>query len=152
MLNRNGLLFNRFIKLIEENHEDITGRFMNDLMRNPEVQGYRNLNREQLYEASDLIYREISRWIDKGFSKEKIAERYLKLGRERFSEGIPFSQTQKALVLQKRHLWLFVMEKLDQDHIAYMEALELNNRVTLYFDRAIYYMLRGYENMIFRGV
>ncbi len=146
------LLFNQFMRLVEENHGTITEAFMNDLLRNGETTAYRSSDRGAVYESSDRIYRDLSMWISREYSREKIMERYMKLGRERFEMGIPLPQVLKALVLQRRHLWLFVMDKLYDDATAYMDALQLNNRVTLYFDRAIVYTSMGYMNMIEKNI
>ncbi len=152
MLGKPNLLYNRFVKLVEENHQEITERFMTDLLRNPDTVSYQGLDRNSIYETSDIVYRDLSKWITRDFPKAKIQERYRKLGHDRFNQGLPFSQVQKALVLQKRHLWLYVMDKLYSDLTSYREAVDLNNRVVLYFDRATHYMLQGYEDLMRRGI
>ncbi len=70
------------------------------------------------------------------------------MGKERCDAGIPIEQVLKALMLQRRHLWLFVMNRMYDDKTDYMEALELNNRVTLYFDRAMIAIVRGYMTSV----
>ncbi|MBP7735566.1 MAG: hypothetical protein KA369_06290 [Spirochaetes bacterium] len=142
------ILANKFVKLIEESHEELTEIFMNDLLKHPETDAYKNSDRDDIYRFSDLVYKDLSLWISKEFSKEKIDERYGKMGKERCEAGIPIEQVLKALILQRRHIWLFVMDKMYDDKTDYMEALELNNRVTLYFDRAMIAMARGYMKMI----
>ena len=152
MLGKPNLLYNRFVKLVEENHQEITERFVTDLLRNPDTVSYQGLDRNSIYETSDIVYRDLSKWITRDFPKAKIQERYRKLGHDRFNQGLPFSQVQKALVLQKRHLWLYVMDKLYSDLTSYREAVDLNNRVVLYFDRATHFMLQGYEDLMRRGI
>jgi len=146
MIPKPNILYNRFVRLVEENHQEITEHFMNDLLKNPDTQAYRGLDRGVIYESSDRVYRDLSRWITKEHPKEKIRDHYGSLGRDRYNQGIPYPQVQKALVLQKRHLWLFVMDKLYGDLTSYKEAVDLNNRVVLYFDRATHFMLLGYED------
>lgn len=150
MLKTGDIITNRFVELIEDNHQKITEQYMNDLLKNPDTIAYRNLDRQTVYEAGNRIYRELSKWITKRYPKEEIATYYRKIGRERFEQGIPFSQAARALILQKRHLWLFVMDKLYYDASVYKQAIDLNNRVVLYFDRATFYMLQGYEDMIYK--
>jgi hypothetical protein len=145
MIPKKNILYNRFVRLIEENHQEITERFMNDLLKNPDTRAYANIDRNSIYESSDRVYRDLSRWITKDHPKDVIRDHYMKLGRDRLDQGVPQSQVQKALVLQKRHLWLFVMDKLYGDLTSYKEAVDLNNRVVLFFDRATHYMLQGYE-------
>ena len=144
------ILFNKFVQLIEENHEQLTEIFMNDLLKHPETTAYRGADRDTIYQSSVIMYKDLSMWISREFSKQKIEERYVKLGRERFDMGIPIQQVLKGLILQRRHIWLFVMNRMYDDKTDYMEALELNNRVTLYFDRAILAVLKGYMDMMNR--
>jgi hypothetical protein len=148
IISKKTILLNKFVMLIEESHEELTEIFMNDLFRHPETGAYRNIDRDEVYNFSDLVYKDLSVWISKEFSKEKIEERYGKMGRERFESGIPIEQVMKALVLQRRHIWLFVMDKMYDDKTDLMEAVELNNRVTLYFDRAMIAMVKGYMKMV----
>ncbi len=150
MIRATNILENRFVEIIEENHQAITEQYMNDLLRNPDTVAYRNMDRQKVYEEGDRIYRELSKWIVKQYPKGEIAKYYSKLGREKFDQGVPFSQAQKAMVLQRRHLWLFILNKLYYDASLYKEALDLNNRVVLYFDRAMYHLLEGYESRIYK--
>jgi hypothetical protein len=143
-------LLNRFVKLIEENYAELTEVFMNDLMKHPETTAYRTADRDMIYNAAKVMYKDLSQWISREFSRQKIEERYLKFGKERFEMGIPIQQVMKGLILQRRHIWLFVMNKMYDDKTDYMEALELNNRVTLYFDRAMLAALKGYMEMMNR--
>jgi len=147
IIRNKNILSNRFVQLIEENHQQLTEIFMNDLLKHPETKAYRTADRDAIYQASVVMYKDLSLWVSRSFPKEKIEERYVKCGRERFEMGIPIDQVMKGLILQRRHIWLFVMNRMYDDKTDYMEALELNNRVTLYFDRAMLAALRGYMDM-----
>jgi len=150
IIRNKNILSNRFIQLIEENYQQLTEIFMNDLLKHPETTAYRSADRDEIYQSSVLMYKDLSQWISRSFPKEKIEERYVKLGKDRFDMGIPLQQVMKGLILQRRHIWLFVMNRMYDDKTDYMEALELNNRVTLYFDRAMLASLRGYMDMMNR--
>jgi hypothetical protein len=150
IIRNKNILSNKFVQLIEENYQQLTENFMNDLLKHPETQAYRTADRDEIYQASVLMYKDLSQWISRTFPKEKIEERYNKLGRERYEMGIPLQQVIKGLILQRRHIWLFVMNRMYDDKTDYMEALELNNRVTLYFDRAMLSALKGYMDMMNR--
>jgi hypothetical protein len=150
LIRNKNILSNKFVQLIEENYQQLTEIFMNDLLKHPETTAYRVADRDAIYQSSVIMYKDLSQWISRTFSKEKIEERYVKLGRERFEMGIPLQQVMKGLILQRRHIWLFVMNRMYDDKTDYMEALELNNRVTLYFDRAMLASLKGYMDIMNR--
>jgi hypothetical protein len=150
MLKSDNILANRFVELIEENHQAITEKYMNDLLKNPDTPAYRKLDRHDIYESANRIYRELSKWVVKDYTKKEIDKYYSKLAKERAEQGIPFAQAYKALVLQRRHLWLFIRERLYSDQQLYREALDLINRVVLYFDRATLSLLATYEDLIYK--
>jgi hypothetical protein len=51
-----------------------------------------------------------------------------------------------ALILLKRYLWLEVLsEGFVSSNLELYQVLELNNRVVLYFDRAVYFTIAGYQ-------
>jgi hypothetical protein len=139
------LLANKFVKLVEENHQVIVERYMNDLLKNEKTVAYRNLDKQKIYEIGDNVYRELSQWLSKGLQKQEIENFYEKLGKMRYQQGVPASQVFHALVLLKRHMWLFVKQRLENDITDYKQLIELVNRVLLFFDRAVYHMLSGYE-------
>lgn len=139
------ILSNKFVRLIEENHQVIIEHFMNDVLRNKKTVSYAKLDANDLYEIGSRVYRELSKWIAKDLPKEEVKLYYQKLGMIRRNEGIPASEFFQALVLLKRHLWLFIQGELENEMTDYKQAMEVNNRVVLFFDRAAYYMLTGYE-------
>ena len=141
----NSIIANKFVRLIEENHEEIIEHFMNDVFHNKKTVAYRKLDPQELYEIGSRVYRELSKWVAKDLPKEEVKEYYRKLGKIRMAEGIPASQFFQALVLLKRHMWLFVRRQLENEITDYKQAMEVSDRVVLFFDRAAYYMLIGYE-------
>lgn len=141
----NTIIRNKFVKLIEDHHQEIVEHFMNDLLSNPKTTGYRHFDRQVVYDIGCRVYRELSKWVTKDISKDELDEYYKKLGKMRLKEGIPPSQLFQALVLLKRHMWLFIRQAMENDMADYKQALEVIDRVVLFFDRASYYMLTGYE-------
>ena len=142
----NSIITNKFVRLIEENHQVIIEHFMNDILRNKKTVAYRKLDPEDIYEIGSRVYRELSKWVAKDLPKEEVKGYYKKLGKIRNDEGIPASQFFQALVLLKRHMWLFIRRQLENEMTDYKQAMEVSDRVILFFDRAAYYMLTGYEN------
>jgi hypothetical protein len=144
----NSIITNKFVRLIEENHQQIIEHFMNDVLRNKKTVAYAKLDAHDLYEIGGRVYRELSKWIAKDLPKEEVKAYYHKLGKIRHTEGIPASEFFQALVLLKRHLWLFIRTQLENEFTDYKQAMEVSNRIVLFFDRAAYYMLTGYEDEI----
>ncbi|MBN2299232.1 MAG: hypothetical protein JXM72_11585 [Deltaproteobacteria bacterium] len=140
------MISEKMIAMIKDNADDLTKRLCKDLLGREETKSYRKLNEELVCERVFDVYSRLDSWLARDKKKGEIQDHYTKLGKKRFQEGIPLVEVVMALMLIKRHLWLFVLEKhfFDSSY-EFQQALEFNNRVVLFFDRAIYFTTMGYE-------
>ncbi|TFG91783.1 MAG: hypothetical protein E4H15_05165 [Syntrophobacterales bacterium] len=68
------------------------------------------------------------------------------MGAQRRKEGFALSEVIQALITTRRYLWLKVLsDGLLDTALDLHKGLDLNNRVVLFFDRAIYFTAKGYE-------
>jgi hypothetical protein len=139
------MISEKLVALIKDNAKLLTKRLMEDLYSREETRNYRKLDKQTLYHRVFDVYNRLDAWLEGNKVKGEIRNHYIDLGRQRFHEGIPLEETVMALMLIKRHLWLFVSENnyLDSSFML-NQALEFNNRVVLFFDRAIYFTTIGY--------
>lgn len=87
----------------------------------------------------------LGEWIHYDKDKTDVGRRYAQEGMGLFKMGIPLCEGMRGLILLKRTIWLFVMYELPLDTVIELNELrELNDRMTLFFDRAEYYFIRGY--------
>ena len=140
------MISNKLIQLIEKSGDELTQRLMKDLLAREETKHLRELRQNRVYGQVYDVYSMLSLWLSGEKTKGKIIEHYIELGRQRYNEGIPLSEVIMTLMLIKRHLWLFAIEKKvfgPTDEL--QQALELNNRVVFFFDRIIHCAAVGYE-------
>jgi len=140
------MISEKMIAMIKDNADELSKRLCKDLLSREETKSYRKLNEELVCERVFDVYSRLDSWLARDKKKGEIQEHYTKMGKKRFQEGIPLVEVVMALMLIKRHLWLFVLEKhfFDSSY-EFQQALEFNNRVVLFFDRAIYFTTMGYE-------
>ena len=136
----------KLVDLIERNAAELTNAWLADIRKDPNTLTYRHFDPEAAYTRAFRVYSHLGKWISQETSKEEVARDYLELGAERCREGFALSEVIQALILIRRNLWRKVMEEglLDTPYDLY-QAIELNNRVSLFFDRAIFYTACGYE-------
>jgi len=134
------------VELIEKNAEELTRQWLNDVTQNVHTPFYHTFNKDYLYERALNMYKGLGHWLSIETPKEETARFYKKYGQERSREGFPLPQLIYSFILFRRHLWLYIL------HVGFLDsayelhrALELNNRVILFFDRALYNMASGYE-------
>lgn len=137
----------RLVKLIEKNANQLSSNWLNDVQKHPHTPTYHTYDEKILFNRAFDVYSRLSKWISKETSKEEIYKHYFALGRQRREEGFALSEFIQALIITRRHIWLKVMSEGFLDTALDMyKALELNNRVILFFDRAIHYAALGYES------
>jgi hypothetical protein len=141
------VLASRLIKIIEKNSDVIADRWVEDVITLPYTRSYWNIPHDVLHERAESVCRRIGYYLGRRMPKERLASFYRRMGTARRAEGHPVEDVIMALFLLKRHIWLFVLQEgLLTTNLELYQALELNNRVVLYFDRAIYYVAQGYAD------
>ncbi len=136
----------KLVDLIERSADEITLNWLRDIKQNSGMPTYHAYDENLLYDRAFLVYSQLGKWISRETTKQEIAEHYESLGAERRREGFALSEVVQALIRTRRHLWLKIMSEGLMDNVLELnQAMELSNRVILFFDRAIYYTVLGYE-------
>jgi hypothetical protein len=140
------MLSQKFVELIEKNADSIAKEWLKDVTHNAYTPTYHTFDPDRLYERAFSMYKWLGEWLSIQTGKEKTAEYYKKYGKDRFLEGFPLQELIYSFILFRRHLWLFILHAGFLD-TAYelLRGMELNNRVILFFDRALYNMVLGYQ-------
>jgi len=136
----------KLVVLIEKNAKHLSTNWLSDVQKHPSTPTYHTYNEKELYDRAFDVYSRLGKWISRETTKEEIAKHFTALGLQRRREGFALSEVIQALIITRRHIWLKVMSEGFLDTALDMyKALELNNRVVLFFDRAIHYTALGYE-------
>jgi len=136
----------KLIKLIERDAHQLTKNWLNNVQNHSTTPTYHTYDQDKLYQRAFRVYSQLGKWISRETSKEDIEKYYTTIGKQRRKEGFALSEVIQALIITRRHVWLKVLsEGLLDTVLDHHQALELNNRVILFFDRAIFYAALGYE-------
>jgi hypothetical protein len=139
------VLTRRFIKMIETRADKVAKLWLKEVKQSKYTPTYNHFPEELLFERAMAVYERLGYWLSPETKKEEIRHFYMNLGQRRFQEGFRLEEVIMAIILLKRYLWLEVIsEGFTQTNLELYQALELNNQVVLYFDRAIYYTSMGY--------
>ena len=139
------MLSSRLIRMIEDHAEDLTRGVLVDLGRNARTPAYHTLSHDELHRRAYDVYHNLGRWL--GDKTDTLIEAsYGSLGRTRRAEGIPLSEVVYALILTKEHLRAYIRTSgLVGSAVELYQEEELNRMVGNFFDKAVYYTVRGYE-------
>jgi hypothetical protein len=144
------------IDLIVAHADALTQSALTDLATNPWTRSFRFVPPDELEARIFATYHNLSEWIGDS-SDDGVRAEYESWGAERLHQGIPLSEIVYALILVKRHLRRLVrnhgLAEFSGDRGIPDDRLEahpggiweLNDTVGQFFDRAMYYLARGYE-------
>jgi len=146
----------RLIQLIETHFEGLTREVLQDIATNPRTRSFQMVPRAELESRTSSLYRNLGAWIGDP-QDDAVRAEYEEWGRRRFRQRIPLSEIVYALLLVKHHLRRYIRDhglvEFSADSAVSGEFLpvhlhgmqELNYMVGEFFDRALYYLTRGYE-------
>jgi hypothetical protein len=139
--------------VLKDDADLLSRRVVEDIYGRDETLYHRKFPEEVMYERVYDVYSTLNYWLDRARPKEEIQRHFRDFGKRRFDEGIPMHEVIMFLMLIKRHLWLYLLEKhFFESSYELMKSLELNNRVVLFFDRAILAASMGYEDELMKYV
>jgi len=140
-------LSQKLIELIERNADELARRWLSDVQTHVGTPTYHSYDEKELYRRAFDVYSRLGDWLSQKTTREEIAKVYTDMGKERRKEGFSLSEVIQALITTRRHIWLKVLEEGLLDTALQMyQAIDLINRVVLFFDRAIYFTAVGYES------
>lgn len=146
----------RLIELIETHAENLTRDVLKEYATNPRTRHWGVVPSNELEQRVFRTYHNLGDWL--GNPKEDAVQaEYEEWGRKRYRNGIPLSEIVYAVILLKHHLRKYIRDngliEYSRDRQAPQEILpvhlygiqELNYLVGDFFDKALYYLARGYE-------
>jgi hypothetical protein len=138
------MLVARLVTLIEEHADQLAALVARRVREDPRTSEYWRFSDEELMERARDVYAHLGRWLEEAPETE-IEREYVALGRARRSEGVALSQVVMALLLVRRTLWLYVESQGADSALELRQQLDLELAVVRFFDRAVYHVVRGYE-------
>ena len=136
----------RLIDLVERNAEELTRAYVQDVISHVETPTYRKLEEHEVYLRAHRVFSQLGKWISTSFSDEDMKKYWTELGRRRRSEGFALSEIMMSLCFIRRRIWRKIeLDGLLDTAMDLYQALELQTRVSLFFETALYYAVCGYE-------
>ena len=151
------MLTSRLVQLIEAHAESLASEAMQDIVTNERTRSFRLVPATELKSRIATLYQNLGKWLVDTPKDDAVRREYEEWGRTPFRQGIPLSEIVYCVILTKKHLRRFIREhglvafsgdRVTPDELVPVELYgiqELNYMVGDFFDRALYYLTRGYE-------
>jgi hypothetical protein len=142
------MLSGRLVHLIETHWEDVVGRVIKKIHRDPQLSHYSASVEADLREWGQVLLRNLGHWLT-ACKEDEIAHNYERLGTLRFQDGIPLHESVRCLALVREFVLDFVEEQIDsKTTLQLYEEEELDRRLARFFDVLIIHMVKGYEQAL----
>jgi 8-oxo-dGTP diphosphatase len=144
-----GLLSDALVTFIEDHAEEITELWLNEVRYNPTTPTYGKINPDTLRGRVSEAISQFSSWLSGGEADDEVKKFYIKLGMDRKSDGCGVYEVISSLSLLRKHILTFAIEKgVWERAIDAYTVLELDRRIMLFFDKAIYHTACGFADNI----
>ncbi len=139
------MLSTNLVRMIENHAEQITADLLERLREDPELPNLRKLPTLELHSRAGHILKHLGDWLSESDEKQ-IAISYEALGRLRFEERVPLHECVRNFQRLKEHMVSYIRNQgFHQTTIELYAEEELEHLLGQFFDKMIYYMVRGYE-------
>lgn len=128
---------------IERNSRRWLEAWLDDVKTDGGTEHYHDVeDTAELIRDTEALYHYLALWLRTAKWDRRIDPHYRRIGRTRREAGFPLNEVIRASLLAKRHLWDGVVA----DHqLSTALELDASKAIGMFYDRAIYYMIVGYE-------
>ena len=139
----------KLLDLMANKSEEIAKFWAKDILKNTKTPFYHYLNEEFLIPQAADFYRMLSSIYTLKDPYPAINDFMSKFTVKRFREGVPLHETLYAIILMRRHIWLYVEFQaifitIDEQR----QALESQTRTILIFDYIAYAVAEKYVSLL----
>jgi hypothetical protein len=134
------------VDFLEAHAEELTQNWLKIVRSQSLTRSYQAFDEQKLHDRAFKCFNHLARWVAKEFTKGDIASYYTAEGAKRRREGFALAEVIRSFIVGRRVLWFMLQDAGVLGSVVSPDlALELNNRVVVFFDRAIFYTVVGYE-------
>ena len=142
------ILVHRLTRLIELHADALASTLEARIAGSERCEAYNRVASGELKTLVAGIYGQLGDWLVTKTEAE-IERRYAAIGARRADQRVPVSEVLWCIVLVKENLWDFLKEQEALENVSQIFGeLALLQLVEQFFDRAIYFAVRGHEQRL----
>jgi hypothetical protein len=135
----------KLVQITRHHSEEIAKEWARAVRTNPKTPFYHSLSEEYCIRHAVNFYKNL-RWIfDTERSYSEVRNFLTSYAEERHKEGIPLQESIYALIMMRRHLWLYAeFQKPFLSGLNHEQVIETINNTIRIFDHGIYLIIQKY--------
>ncbi|UCD75329.1 MAG: NUDIX domain-containing protein [Phycisphaerales bacterium] len=140
------LLSDALVQLVTDEAAEVARQWVVEVRSNPTTASYGKVDAGLLREQAFAALSRFRRWLMGTEADAEIRDFYQALGRRRKAQGFSQYEVLSALTLLRRQVWTHARgQGVWERPIDVYRVLELNRRIVLFFDKALYHTVLGFE-------
>jgi len=139
------LVSDALVAVLHDHAEEIAALWLTDVRQAKTTSSYHRADTDDLRHNAITALAQFERWLGSGQAEGEIRAFYRRLGRQRSAEGFGLHEVLSSLMLLRKHIYACARGRgvWERPLDAY-RVLELDRRLVLFFDRAMYHVARGF--------
>lgn len=139
----------KLLDLMANSSESIAKQWVKEVVKNPKTPYYHSLDQENLIPQAVEFYQKLSRVYTDKDPFTAIQKFMGKFAEERFNEGVPLHEALYAIVLMRRHIWLYAeFQAIFITIVEQHQAMDSQTRTILMFDYIAYALTEKYITLM----
>jgi hypothetical protein len=139
----------KLINLVRDKGEEIAKSWAKDVRKNAKTPFYHNLSEEKILPQAIHFYEHMLEIINLPDPFSGARDYFSKYAERLYRDGIPLNQAVYALILMRRHIWLYAdFQATFITAVEQKQAIESLLRTILTFDYILYFITEKYEALL----
>lgn len=139
----------KLVDLTQKNADAIACQWAKDVKTNAKTGSYHEASEEKIIRQAKEFYNNFQMMFFNESPYEQAREIFEKYAEERYKEKMPLHEALYALILMRRHMWLYAeFQALFNVEVEHRQAVESLSRTILMFDYIIYVVSRKFWKLM----
>ena len=139
----------KLVDLTQKNAEAIAMQWARDVKTNEKTYAYHEASDDKIIHQAKDFYNNFQMMFLNESPYEQAEEIFEKYAEERYREGIPLHEALYALILMRRHMWLYAeFQAMFNAEVEHRQAVGSLSRTILMFDYIIYVVARKFWKLM----
>jgi len=135
----------RLVRLIENHSDELTENLVQTLLADSRTSDLQKIPANELRDRIHELLQHFSEWLLHKTTGD-IESKYVALGTRRYAQGVSLTDFSWAFMRTKEHLWAFLQRQgFLLNAVELYGELELLRLLDQFFDRALCFVIQGYE-------
>jgi hypothetical protein len=138
----------KLLNFTEQHAQEIAKQWYKALISNSRTKSYRKIREFKLVSQGEAFYKNLKKLYFEQKAYDVASAFFAKFAEDQYYENIPLEEAIYALVMLRRHMWLFAeFQVLFTSALDQYQAAESINRTVLLTDYATYTITKKYKEL-----